>query len=77
MGLISRNPIALSSLYTMSEGNSPAMILQKMQSLSLLIYLTPFIPLSYQGEGEGLWRGASPLLNSLFTWAYRLLSIYL
>ena len=29
------------------------------------IYLTPFIPLSYQGEGEDrLKRGAKPLLNT-------------
>jgi len=28
------------------------------------IYLTPFIPLSFKGEGEVLKRGAMPLLNS-------------
>jgi hypothetical protein len=31
----------------------------------ILIYLTPFIPLSFEGEGEGLGRGAPPLLNAL------------
>jgi len=28
-------------------------------------YLTPFIPLSFKGEGEFLLEGASPLLNAL------------
>jgi len=28
----------------------------------LVIYLTPCVPLSFKGEGEGLTRGAKPLL---------------
>ena len=32
----------------------------------LLIYLTPCIPLSFEGEGEESLRGAKPLLNTLF-----------
>jgi hypothetical protein len=37
-----------------------------------LINLTPFVPLSTLGEGEGfLKRGASPLLDSLYyTWGF-------
>jgi hypothetical protein len=30
----------------------------------LFIDLTPLIPLSFQGEGEGVFREASPLFNS-------------
>jgi len=33
----------------------------------LVIYLTPFFPLSYQGEGEDrLKRGAKPLLDTRY-----------
>ena len=33
----------------------------------LFINLTPFIPLSFEGEGEGItFEGASPLQSTLF-----------
>jgi len=32
--------------------------------MRLSIYLAPFIPLSFKGEGEDIKRGATPLLNS-------------
>jgi len=32
--------------------------------LGLFIYLTPSVPLSFQGEGGVLGRGASPLLDA-------------
>jgi len=31
----------------------------------LFIYLTPFIPLSFKGEGEEMEEGLAPLLNAL------------
>jgi hypothetical protein len=30
----------------------------------LYYYLTPFIPLSFKGEGKSFRRGASPLLDT-------------
>jgi len=30
-----------------------------------VIYLTPLIPLSFEGEGEGMEEGLTPLLNTL------------
>jgi len=36
----------------------------------LFIYLTPFIPLSFKGEGELYGREASPLFNSLFGYPF-------
>jgi hypothetical protein len=33
--------------------------------MRLFIYLTPFIPLSFKGEGKIYKRGAKPLFNSL------------
>jgi len=33
--------------------------------MGFFINLTPFIPLSFEGEGEILLREASPLFNSL------------
>jgi len=32
---------------------------------NLFIYLTPCIPLSFEGEGEETLRGAKPLLDTL------------
>jgi len=37
----------------------------------LFIYLTPFIPLSFKGEGEGyLKEGLTPLLDTLDIWLF-------
>ena len=36
----------------------------KFHSLRLLINLTPLIPLSLKGEGEGMEEGLTPLLNT-------------
>ena len=36
----------------------------KFHSLRLLINLTPLIPLSLKGEGEGTEEGLTPLLNT-------------
>jgi hypothetical protein len=33
--------------------------------ITILIYLTPLVPLSFKGEGEMIYRrGASPLLDT-------------
>jgi len=33
--------------------------------MRLMSYLTPLIPLSFKGEGEGKKEGLAPLLNAL------------
>jgi hypothetical protein len=46
--------------------------------LFIIIYLTPCVPLSYQGEGEIFGRGATPLLNAPFyiRWVVLLLNAH-
>ena len=46
-----------------SSGSS----LINLRSSIIFVYLTPSVPLSYQGEGEVLGRGAAPLLDIPFT----------
>ncbi len=63
-----QNPVAFNSHHFGGglggvESNHPGILQNKVGNWHFLIYLTPLVPLSFEGEGKRFERGAEPLSN--------------